>query len=208
MYKLFQKDFCAVYDDVMKPEEFSSIWQFVQMENYMMPHITNWSKVWRITDGTSLGGNLYDNSDAPFNNQMDLINHYIVEIAKMHPELIGEYKKLYLRSYIYPRGTKLSWHNDKGYTAAIIFYTHPYWGSTWGGELLIAKTQEVQGVPPPHLDHTFEDSLLSQYGYGHFITPKPNRLVITKGGVWHQINRVDDDAGDHCRASIVGFFTN
>jgi hypothetical protein len=27
-----------------------------------------------------------------------------------------------------------------------------------------------------------------------------------KPGVWHSINRVDDDAGDHCRTTVVGFF--
>lgn len=207
MYRIFQNDYCVVYDDVMKPEEFSQLWQYTQTENYVIPHISNWSKVWRISDGLSLGGNQYDSCNAPFGNAIDLANHYIKEIAKMHPELVGEYNKLYLRSYVYPRETKLSWHNDKGYSAAVIFYTHPYWASTWGGELFLAKTQEIDVVPNPCLDHSFEDKLLSQYGYGHYITPKPNRLVLTKSGVWHQINRVDRDAGDHCRTSVVGFFS-
>ena len=208
MYKILETDFCVVYDDVMKSDEFSQVWQYTQMENYSIPHINSWSKVWRTTDGLPLGGNQYDASKSPFGNSMDLAHHYIKETSKLHSEMIGEYENLHLRSYIYPRGTKLSWHNDKGYSAAAIFYTHPYWGSTWGGELLLAKTQNIPAVPSPCLDHTFEDSLLSQYGYGSYITPKPNRLVITKGGIWHQINRVDEDAGDHCRTSIVGFFTN
>jgi hypothetical protein len=207
MYKIFQTDFCVVYDDVMNSDEFTQVWRYTQAENYSIPHVSGWSKVWRTTDGMPLGGTQYDANKAPFGNSMDLANHYIKETSKLHPELIGEYEKLWLRSYIYPRGTKLSWHNDKGYSAAAIFYTHTYWGSTWGGELLLAKTQEIDAVPPPCLDHTFEDSLISQYGHGSYITPKPNRLVITKGGIWHQINRVDEDAGDHCRTSIVGFFT-
>ena len=51
-----------------------------------------------------------------------------------------------------------------------------------------------------------EDKFLSAHGFGTYVTCKPNRLVLTRPGVWHSINRVDDDAGDHCRASVVGFF--
>ena len=52
----------------------------------------------------------------------------------------------------------------------------------------------------------FEDKFLEHYGCGHYITCKPNRLVFTKGGVWHSVNRVDKDAGDHVRMTIVAFF--
>lgn len=206
MYKVLQSENFVVYDDVLKNEEFSHVWQYVQNEEYAIPHISNWTKVWRVTDGSPLGGRSYEENKMPFNNAMDLVYHYIKETAKLHPELINGWKNLILRSYLYSRDTKLSWHNDQGYLAAAILYTHPYWASTWGGELMIAKTQDLPSVPPPSLEHTFEDTFMSQYGYGQYITAKPNRLVITKGGIWHQINRVDKDAGDHCRSCIVGFF--
>lgn len=206
MYKILHTDYCVVYDDVLKGDQFSQLWQYVQSEEYAIPHISNWTKVWRVTDGTPLGGRQYEEIKSPFGNAMDIAHHYIKEIAKVHPEIIKTWQNIHLRSYLYSRDTKLSWHNDQGYLAAAIFYTHPYWASTWGGELMIAKTQELPTVPPPCLDHSFEDTFISQYGYGQFITAKPNRLVITKGGIWHQINRVDKDAGDHCRSSIVGFF--
>lgn len=63
----------------------------------------------------------------------------------------------------------------------------------------------AQGIPP-HLDHSYEDEMIGAYGMGNFITAKPNRIVMMKASVWHQINRVDDDAGDHCRCSVVAFF--
>jgi Rps23 Pro-64 3,4-dihydroxylase Tpa1-like proline 4-hydroxylase len=36
--------------------------------------------------------------------------------------------------------------------------------------------------------------------------PKPNRLVILKGGVTHRVAPVSQAAGEHVRASIAGFF--
>lgn len=38
-----------------------------------------------------------------------------------------------------------------------------------------------------------------------FISPRPNRLVLLAPNILHAVNRVDDDAGDHLRATIVGF---
>ena len=42
-------------------------------------------------------------------------------------------------------------------------------------------------------------------GMGHFIMPKPNRLVVMKTGNPHMINKVQPAAGDHVRASVTLF---
>ena len=117
-----------------------------------------------------------------------------------------------VRPYLYPRGTKLSWHDDSTvYCAAATYYCHLKWGSTWGGELMVAEVpglaQVFQGknLSKPHMDHEWEDQYINIYGMGNFITPKPNRLVLMAPGTYHAINRVDADAGDHLRAAIVGF---
>lgn len=206
MIKTAETENFVIYDDVMDREQFSMIWMAVQSDEYAIPHISGWSKVWRATDGTPIGSRNYEVSDKPFGNYMDAMSFYISNAAKSNPKIIDSWEALMLRSYIYPRGTKLSWHNDMGYRAAAIFYAHPEWASTWGGELMIASTPPGADFPPPHLDHREEDRFLEAYGMGTYITCKPNRLVITKGGVWHGINRVDPDAGDHCRVSVVGFF--
>lgn len=205
MIKLTQTEDFVIYDQLMEQDQFVQIWQAVQLDDYAVPHINGWSKVWRVTDGSPIGSKSYETKDTPFNNYMDAMNFYISKIAKMHPDIVPEWESLILRSYIYPRNTKLSWHNDMGYKAAAIFYVHPEWASTWGGELMIAKTSDYK-ISPPHLDHREEDKFLEQFGLGTYITCKPNRLVLTKGGVWHSINRVDADAGDHCRVCVVGFF--
>lgn len=206
MIKLFETEDCVVYDDVLEPEQFGAMWGAIQHEQYLTPHVSGWSKVWRLTDGTGVGGKDYESSGCPYGNYVDLMNMMFMNVAKAHPAIVPAWEGITIRPYLYPRGTKLSWHNDLGYAGAAIYYVHPEWGSTWGGELLIARTPPNTDTLPPHLDHKFEDAFLGTYGAGTYITCKPNRLVLTKAGVWHSINRVDADAGDHCRASVVGFF--
>ena len=43
-------------------------------------------------------------------------------------------------------------------------------------------------------------------GAGSFVMPKPNRLVIIRGGLPHKIAKVSVAAGSHLRRSITGFF--
>lgn len=206
MIKLFETEDCAVYDDVLEQPQFEALWASVQCEEYLTPHVSGWSKVWRLNDGTGVGGREYDSSRCPLGNWVDLMNMMFTNVANAHPNLAPSWTNISIRPYLYPRGTKLSWHNDLGYIAAAIFYVHPEWASTWGGELMLARTPPSGDMPPPHLDHRHEDNFLATYGLGTYITCKPNRLVLTRAGVWHAINRVDADAGDHCRASVVGFF--
>lgn len=205
MIRLTETEDFVIYDDVLEEGQLEAVWAAVQSEQFASPHVSGWSKVWRLTDGSSIGGMEYDSASAPFGNYMDIMHFCIESVAKSHPKIAPEWSKLSLRAYLYPRGTKLNWHNDVGYNAAAIFYVHPYWASTWGGELMIARTPN-EGISSPHLDHRQEDKFLERFGIGTYITCKPNRLVLTRAGVWHQINRVDPDAGDHCRASVVGFF--
>lgn len=206
MIKLFETEDCAVYDDVLEPAQFEAMWTAVQHEEYLTPHVSGWSKVWRLTDGSCIGGRDYDSTNCPFGNYVDLANMMFTNVAKAHPSLVPTWSRITIRSYLYPRGTKLSWHNDLGYEGAAIYYVHPEWCSTWGGELMLARTPPETDIGSPHLDHRHEDRFLATYGVGTYITCKPNRLVLTRPGVWHSINRVDADAGDHCRASVVGFF--
>ena len=38
-----------------------------------------------------------------------------------------------------------------------------------------------------HLDNDFQNELLMCVGLGQFILPKPNRLVVIRGGTYHTI---------------------
>lgn len=200
-------------DDFLDLEDFAKVWKYVQAESYVQPMSAgSWLKVWRLGDNQPLGSNAYHSTTLPHNNMMDLINEKFVEIAGQYKDIVSEYKELILRSYIYARGCKLSWHDDSTvYAGAATYYTHPKWGSTWGGELMIAEAPSIEEVfkqkpSGPHLEHEWEDRYINIYGLGQWISPKPNRLVLMAPGVYHSINRVDPDAGDHCRCGIVGFF--
>ncbi len=211
----FKNSKFAIYDDVLPPNVFDMIWVHAQYENYALALAAqNWIKVWRIGDSAPLGSAEYHWSRRPFNNYMDAVGHYFTEIAKNSTDIVGEegtWNELTMRSYIYPRGVKLSWHNDaENYAGAFTYYVHPKWGSTWGGELMVAEVppfDQMKKKPKagPHLDHEWEDDYILEHGVGQWIAPKPNRCVVMSGGVYHAVNRVDPDAGDHARVSIVGF---
>jgi hypothetical protein len=69
----------------------------------------------------------------------------------------------------------------------------------------------MEGFPDPpawksHLDNRDANELLMARGVGSYVVPKPNRLVVIKGGTPHAIAKVRASAGRHVRASIGGFF--
>ncbi|RDJ35602.1 MAG: 2OG-Fe(II) oxygenase [Crenarchaeota archaeon] len=200
----------AVYDDVLDKNSFDMMWRWVQNQEYQTINSKNWMKVWRLTDGNPIGGNEHSSKNLPFGNPLDLFHGLLVQIVGFHGNLVGKWDEISYRSYIYPRGTKIDWHSDQGYVAAAILYTHPIWSPTWGGELKIAETPknyEYKNIGG-QLDVSWKDDFLNAWGVGQYVLPRPNRLVITPAGVWHAINRVDEDAGDNCRCSIVAFFKN
>jgi hypothetical protein len=210
---VFQSKRVVIVDDLLPEDQFALAWKHVQAEPYASPHATGWQKVWRLGDANCMAGTNYTFSKKPFNNYMDAVSGYMLVACKHAPEIVNEneWTEATFRPYIYPRGSKLSWHNDSGnYYAALTYYVHPHWGSTWGGELMWAETPAMETYyhkhkGQPHLDHRWEDVYLAERGMGQWIFPKPNRLVIMAAGVYHSVNRVDQDAGDNCRCSIVSF---
>jgi Rps23 Pro-64 3,4-dihydroxylase Tpa1-like proline 4-hydroxylase len=218
MQATFATEKIAVYDNVLPADAFQDLWVHVQNEQYQIPsRAGNWIKVWRLNDGISMSTKESLYSNRPFNSPIDQVFERVIDIARRHPSIVeaGEahgWRDISLRSYLYPRGCKLSWHDDTGiYCGEFAYYTHPRWGSTWGGELLIAETEAVQQTrneasTGPYLDHEWEDRFVLGVGAGTFVSPKPNRLVLMAEGLYHSINRVDPDAGDHVRCSITGFF--
>ncbi len=182
----------VVLDEVMPRSHFEAIAKYSHEETYSMPHADKWIKVWRLNDAMPMGGPEYKRKageTVPFGNAMDLMVAYLMEVAKHYPKhMSNPYNSVTLRSYLYPRGTKLSWHDDGDYAAAMVFYTHQVWSPSWGGELFVEETPNT--------------------GIGCYVQPRPNRLVLTKSPIWHQINRVDADAGENIRSSIVAFFRN
>jgi hypothetical protein len=206
----------AVYDDVLAEDDLVALRRYVAGEKYTTPLISGgWVKAWRPADGQPFCTELYLAAAEPLGNALDLIAGPARETASIHPELIGSYTEIAFRSFLYPRGTKISWHDDR-YAGAVTFYVHPRWGATWGGELMVADAPPVReflreaSMPREQewLTPEWEDDYLSRKGIGLWIAPKPNRLVLTSSSAYHLVNRVDGDAGEHVRAAVVGFYRN
>ena len=66
---------CVVYDNVLDNDIFKKCWEAVSYEEFSIPHIANWTKVWRITDGFCLGGKIHDSREGPYNNYMDVFKN-------------------------------------------------------------------------------------------------------------------------------------
>lgn len=214
--KLTTKDSqLAVLDEVLSPEMFNQFWSYFNGLDFAYRSMTGWQKVWRINDGQVLASSPFYGSQAPFNCPMDWIHQTVLALAKQHLEdLVGkegvDWHDILLTPYIYPAGTKISWHDDYGYTGACIFYPHKEWNPHWGGELFVAKTPppaEVKAqVESDMMTRDYVAPLLNAYGMGLYVAPLPNRMAFTSGSTWHSINRVDQAAGDKMRCSVVAFF--
>ena len=241
-----------VYDDVLGEKEFRAVWQYVQLESYVPVHEPEWVKVWRISDGIPLAattGVLYKKppamAGAPTGDDAKReriypthtgLDRFLEALASQFDQLAGlvgrlgvDFENISARSFLYPVGTGLSWHEDAvGYSGGYVFYAHPEWNVQWGGELLVADesarpqdsesdrvvvlTRQEGGLRltkiriPPFLDNRAQNAVLGERGLGSYIAPKPNRLVVIAAGNSHMINKVSPAAGDHVRCTIAGFF--
>ncbi len=230
----FSNELFIVLDDFLSQENFHHVWNFIQDENFRMVHSEKWIKAFRLTDGSPYWGNVYISEKVDYDNEssvfpttrgIDPLFTQIDKELKQFQPYIGSKDKdwnyYFARPYIYPRDSGLSWHTDgRGdMSGAYVYYCHPEWNANWGSELLIHSTQ-VNVVKYPeakmydgniktlglHLDYQTASDLLMKEGIGHYILPKPNRMIVLKKGIIHRINRVDAAAGDHLRSTITGFF--
>lgn len=225
-----------IIDNFLPNDEFEVLWNFIQSSKFEPVHTKQWTKAFRLNDGVPFWADvsishprLTDHSASVYPTG-EGIDVFIEALLKKTDELhayIGTHKTdwdfFFARPYLYPTGTGLSWHTDGKFeiSAAYVFYCHPEWKPAWGSELLIDSSGDFdRGYPEKmtnhdklskigyHLDQKEIDNFLLEKGIGHYILPKPNRLVIIKPNTLHRIKPVDPSAGDNVRASIAGFFMN
>lgn len=208
-----------VIDDLLSSEQFEEVRGMMQTSDYVPTNLQGWNKVWRVEDGCPLASPGFRHKNSPFNNPMDIVHCNVYHVAKNNEDIAGvegeDWNEITFRFYIYGRGTRISWHNDPGYSAAAIYYCHEEWSAYWGGELMLAHlpdplpTEAIkisEASNKPDINRKWTSNLMNLYGIGKYISPLPNRFVMTKGDVWHAIARVDSSAGDNLRCSVVAFF--
>lgn len=234
MKKVLQTDTCLIIDNFLSKEDHQFVWTYIQEEKHKAVHTDQWVKAFRLSDGIPMWGPpcLSDKYEPdtrheiyPTGKGIDIIIKALKAIQLDLIPLIGkqgeDWAYFFARSYLYPRGAGLSWHRDNAnnVTGAFVYYAHPKWDVNWGGEFLIsdASTKDVvydtqttysgeQKFLGSHLDTSTENKALMEKGFGLYVQPKPNRLVILTSGVIHTIKRVDENAGDNVRSTIQGFF--
>jgi hypothetical protein len=215
----------AIFDDFLDEDSWSWIWTAFQ--TIPLEPVTPTAGAWKIHDSsaTALCGEALhsaarsgksltpDEQTFPTEGPFDPLIEKVEALA-----LSGEieswlsspdWKHVAMRPYIYPKGSALGWHRDNHslYAGAFVYYPHPSWHMDFGGELMVAETLEPETFPVmPHRFDSYDfDEALSEGGFGHYISPKPNRLVIV-GNQPHRVAPVRDSAGIHSRASVAGFF--
>jgi len=212
-----------VIDNFLPHELHSTLWDELQELDYVSSHSGTWYKHQPRDAGAVLEGPLYSIDGrvlTPQNSGIVAFLESIRQSESLFEVIIGKYGKTWevfnARPTIIPAGSCISWHEDGGAKCgAFVYYAHPKWGGRWGGELLVAEgpveavlaeARRVQGNRSPYFESEILDMLLDEPAIGSYISPRPNRLVVLRGGTWHCVRRVEPAAGDNLRVSIAGFF--
>ncbi|MEW9891469.1 MAG: 2OG-Fe(II) oxygenase [Candidatus Symbiodolus clandestinus] len=240
MNKIVKGEGYLIFDDFLSNNELFALQLYMQFENYCLVHSHGWSKSWRMIDGEPLvsisyryscltGKTTVDNSiiTAGIDILSQKINTIILHLRDFLKE---QWNAFSLTTFLYPAGSGLGWHEDDAeYKGAYIFYAHPEWKPSWGGELFLIDTpvnssaglsentynasEEVLrmsgitgGAVGPEFGWTIRERNINDSGVGVFIYPKPNRLVVIKPNYSHCIKKVEANAGDNLRCSVAGFF--
>ena len=230
-----QNEFFTVIDDLLPADIRARLWNYFQIQPLNSVRALGIEGHWLLEDsgvlrGPTVGwGHTWD-AQYPSGAPIDNVMKALVDCADLFAATVGRYdidwKIFSAMPTLYQPGQGLVWHRDsEDNTGSWVYYAHDQWNIEWGGELLLAHTLDLPreyGVyfhrlsatpelPEPipwqtHLDNEDANRLLLEGGFGSYVAPKPNRLVLIKGGTPHAIAKVLPAAGRHLRASIGGFF--
>jgi len=215
----------TIIDDLLTGEEHSDLWEYFLQAPFHRFHEQKLSRIFGISGPEGLRGpdllvmrsshpDSLDNALPPTISR--LADHILQsEATQQFLNSCECWNQMSLQPYIYPTGAGLTWHLDNGRAAAFIYYAHPIWYLNWGGELLVGPRSFVQSSGPvaqafsvfDRLCNPFDTSSLLDTTGAHCVFPKPNRLVLIRGGAPHTIKKVEASAGNAFRASVAGFFS-
>src|SRR6266536_2054725 len=233
--KLIQTDFFSIIDGLLSLEQCDRLWNYFQIQAFKRVDQLDLQGDWSLEDsgvlrGPTAGWGKKFDSQYPTSTPLDDIIQAVVDSTDLFAPTLGkqgeDWEVFSAMATIYRTGQGLVWHRDAMDNAGSwVYFAHPEWNVEWGGELLLAHEREIPpeyGVylhrlrpmsgfadPPAwksHPDNRDANELLMARGIGSYVAPKPNRLVVIKGGTPHAIAKVRASAGRHVRASIGGFF--
>jgi hypothetical protein len=208
-----------VYDDVLTEDEFECLFTYYNYIPFVFKQIQGeWNKVWSFSDGQILVGKetifpigktppLHP-EDKPLITLIEKVSDIIKDTGFFNDGDIG---RAIMTPFCWPPGTGLSWHNDSNYSGAFTFYVHNYWSPEWGGEFLTVEADEYildnkKDVTWKVFDNQELYDIILREGVGNFFHPKPNRLIVNKGGdrgILHKVNKSTIDS--KARLTFQGF---
>ena len=216
MKKVLDCNNIQVYDNVITEEEFQKLHNWFNVIPYAWKNAQEeWNKSWSTTDGSillsrkmmfsPLLNDTLAEEDQPLSPVLNQIRQAIDSFIG-----IENIEKVGITPYVWPPGVGLSWHSDSNYIGTFTYYVHKQWGANWSGEFLTVEADDYiekpEGLKWRVFDNQELDDLIVDHGIGHFIHPKPNRLVIGragKNGILHKVNRSTLQAKD--RLTLQGF---
>jgi 2-oxoglutarate-Fe(II)-dependent oxygenase superfamily protein len=214
----------AMVDDFLGPDDHLALWDAFQEAVRSPAEAGDWNRVYQRADGepaansehelaepllrdVTIGGSMGPQSLRRFSEKL-----FGLVTGERPPLLLDPWTGLSLAPWVYRPGGGLEWHSDTGWLAGYIYYMHPVWRSSWGGELLVAASDPASPRAPLATPSSAGDSRIDVEAVcrtgGAFIYPRPNRLVLLRGGTLHCVKRVESAAGKAFRASLSGFFFN
>ncbi len=223
MRAMLESEVIGVFDDVLPGETLERLGRWIKHDAPLeLANVSDFGKIWDVADGHPLrsstmviqvergesgelqparaGVPVLDGtqqmypypSETPVDAVIDLLLAQGDQFKRWLGEPVTDWKTLSATGYAYPYGTGFQWHGDGNYyTGAFVLYVHPVWKPRWDGEFLVTR--------PPFDEENWD-------GVGTFVTARPNRLVVIRGGTPHKVQRVSPLAGENFRCSVGGFF--
>jgi 2OG-Fe(II) oxygenase superfamily len=169
----------AVIDDFLRPQDHLDLWDAFQHSVLHPAEAIAWNRSYRVTDR-----GLHNEATDAAPPQLRLLSEKLAALMRNPPITIDPWTGFTQSRWVYRAGTGLEWHSDRGWLGGYIYFAHAQWRASWGGELLVATdAARTEGV---------------------FLSPRPNRLVLLRGGTMHCVKKVESTAA--LRASVSGFF--
>ncbi|WP_437952677.1 hypothetical protein WME98_19645 [Sorangium sp. So ce296] len=226
----------AVLDDFLPQDEFEKFWAMYRSSELKSVHVQPLRAGYRASDGNPYVGEdvVWTRSAiepllppgvpasalpvrfCPTGKAYDALIERIRGLALPACEgLIGregrDWAGIHGRLYAHPAGSSVTWHSDPLEVAgSFLFSAHPEWDVQWGGDLYVAdestRGQMIDDPTTIRFDTRRETEVLLRAGTGHYIMPKPNRLVLLGAGNPQKVSKVSAAAGDQMRASFAGHF--
>jgi hypothetical protein len=208
-----------VYDNVLSNIDFEKLFDWynaIPLVNKVAQGL--WNKTWNLGDGNILVGQdrswtpesipVLGDQDSALLPLIKQATESIINSGMFDNDSIID---VTMTPFCWPAGTGLSWHNDSNYLGAFTYYCHNYWNPEWGGEFLTVEADSYilnnkTAINWKVFDNKELHELILNHGHGHFIHPKPNRMIINKGGsrgILHKVARSTVNSGP--RLTLQGF---